>query len=65
MAVNLPAPRAESLLPVAGVELGVTMAGVRKPGRKDLSTDAFQKIMVDFEPITHALAPYMEKFAHG
>src|SRR3954469_22407816 len=36
MAVNLPAPKAESLLPVAGVELGVTMAGVRKPGRKDL-----------------------------
>ena len=33
--------------------------------RKDLSSDAFQKIMKDFEPITAALAPYMEKYAHG
>lgn len=33
--------------------------------RKDLSADAFQKIMVEFEPITAALAPYMEKYAKG
>jgi glutamate N-acetyltransferase/amino-acid N-acetyltransferase len=36
MAVNLPEPDPKSLHPVPGVELGVAMAGVRKPGRKDL-----------------------------
>src|SRR6185295_19169668 len=34
MAVNLPAPDAASLLTVAGVELRVAMAGIKKPGRK-------------------------------
>jgi glutamate N-acetyltransferase/amino-acid N-acetyltransferase len=36
MAVNLPPPDARSLHPVPGVELGVAMAGIKKPGRKDL-----------------------------
>jgi glutamate N-acetyltransferase/amino-acid N-acetyltransferase len=36
MAVNLSAPDAKSLLAVRGVELGVAMAGIKKPGRKDL-----------------------------
>ena len=36
MAVNLRAPDAAQLYPVAGVELGVAMAGVRKVNRKDL-----------------------------
>jgi glutamate N-acetyltransferase/amino-acid N-acetyltransferase len=36
MAVNLEAPKADSLFPIPGVELGVAMAGVKKPGRKDL-----------------------------
>ena len=36
MAVNLRAPDPAQLLPVAGVELGVAMAGVRKANRKDL-----------------------------
>lgn len=36
MAVNLALPLAADLLPVAGLELGHAMAGVRKPGRKDL-----------------------------
>ena len=36
MAVNLGAPDPVQLLPVAGVELGVARAGIRKPGRKDL-----------------------------
>ncbi len=36
MAVNLRAPEPAQLHPVAGVELGVAMAGVRKPGRPDL-----------------------------
>jgi glutamate N-acetyltransferase/amino-acid N-acetyltransferase len=36
MAVNLQAPRAEELLPVAGVELGFAEAGIRKVRRHDL-----------------------------
>jgi glutamate N-acetyltransferase / amino-acid N-acetyltransferase len=36
MAVNLLPPDPKSLHPVAGVELGVAMAGIKKPGRKDL-----------------------------
>src|SRR5262245_44244327 len=36
MAVNLPAPEPKSLHPVPGVDLGVAMAGVRKPNRKDV-----------------------------
>jgi glutamate N-acetyltransferase/amino-acid N-acetyltransferase len=37
MPVNLQAPRAEDIHPVAGVELGITMAGVRKAMRRDLT----------------------------
>ena len=36
MAVNLLPPDPASLYPVAGVELGVASAGIKKPGRKDL-----------------------------
>jgi glutamate N-acetyltransferase/amino-acid N-acetyltransferase len=36
VAVNLPAPQPDSLHPIPGVELGVAMAGIKKPGRKDL-----------------------------
>ena len=36
MAVNLETPKAEALLPVPGIDLGVAMAGVRKAGRNDL-----------------------------
>jgi glutamate N-acetyltransferase/amino-acid N-acetyltransferase len=36
MAVNLAPPQASALHPVAGLELGVAMAGIKKPGRKDL-----------------------------
>jgi glutamate N-acetyltransferase/amino-acid N-acetyltransferase len=36
MAVNLLVPDPKTLYPVPGVELGVAMAGVRKPGRKDV-----------------------------
>jgi glutamate N-acetyltransferase/amino-acid N-acetyltransferase len=36
MAVNLAAADPASLLPVAGLELGTAMAGVKKPGRRDL-----------------------------
>ena len=37
MPVNLPLPLAADLLPVRGVRIGVTEAGVRKPGRKDVT----------------------------
>ena len=36
MPVNLAAPSPASLHPVRGVELGVAMAGIKKPDRKDL-----------------------------
>ncbi|MBI3045156.1 MAG: bifunctional glutamate N-acetyltransferase/amino-acid acetyltransferase ArgJ [Betaproteobacteria bacterium] len=36
MPVNLTAPDPKRLLPVKGASLGVTEAGIRKPGRKDL-----------------------------
>ena len=36
MPVNLPPPRADQLLSVAGVRLGIAKAGIRKPNRKDL-----------------------------
>lgn len=36
MAVNLEPPRAENLLSISGVRLGIAKAGVRKPNRKDL-----------------------------
>lgn len=36
MAVNLPPPDPKSLYPVRGVELGIAMAGIKKPDRKDL-----------------------------
>ncbi len=36
MAVNLAPPRAETLLSIAGVRLGVAEAGIRKKDRRDL-----------------------------
>jgi glutamate N-acetyltransferase/amino-acid N-acetyltransferase len=41
MAVNLEPPRAEDLLSISGVRLGVARAGIRKPNRKDLLLVAF------------------------
>jgi glutamate N-acetyltransferase/amino-acid N-acetyltransferase len=37
MPVNLVAPQAADLLPVPGLRIGSTMAGVRKPNKRDLS----------------------------
>lgn len=37
MPVNLPEPNLDSLYPIAGLRIGVTEAGVRKAGRKDLT----------------------------
>jgi glutamate N-acetyltransferase/amino-acid N-acetyltransferase len=36
MPVNLVAPDPAALHPVAGLELGIARAGIRKPGRRDL-----------------------------
>lgn len=36
MAINLPPPDPAQLHPVPGVELGVAMAGIKKPNRRDL-----------------------------
>ncbi len=43
MPVNLTAPDPQTLLPVPGVRLGVTMAGVRKANRRDLSVIALDE----------------------
>ncbi|MCU0809765.1 MAG: bifunctional glutamate N-acetyltransferase/amino-acid acetyltransferase ArgJ [Thiobacillaceae bacterium] len=37
MPVNLTAPHPASLLPVAGVRLGIASAGIKKPGRRDVT----------------------------
>ncbi len=37
MPVNLTAPDPDSLLPVAGVRLGIASAGIKKPGRRDIT----------------------------
>jgi glutamate N-acetyltransferase/amino-acid N-acetyltransferase len=37
MPVNLSAPNAADLKPIAGLRIGITEAGIRKAGRKDLS----------------------------
>ncbi|MBC5781914.1 bifunctional glutamate N-acetyltransferase/amino-acid acetyltransferase ArgJ [Ramlibacter sp. USB13] len=43
MAVNLGAPRADSLHPVPGVRIGVAEAGIRKANRKDLVVFLFDE----------------------
>ncbi|NCT82845.1 MAG: bifunctional glutamate N-acetyltransferase/amino-acid acetyltransferase ArgJ [Comamonadaceae bacterium] len=43
MPVNLTAPDPANLLPVPGVRLGVTMAGVRKANRRDLTVIALDE----------------------
>ncbi len=43
MPVNLTAPDPASLLPVPGVRIGVIMAGVRKPNRRDLTVMALDE----------------------
>ncbi|MDO9467600.1 MAG: bifunctional glutamate N-acetyltransferase/amino-acid acetyltransferase ArgJ, partial [Thiobacillus sp.] len=37
MPVNLVAPDPASLLPVAGIRLGIASAGIKKPGRRDIT----------------------------
>jgi len=43
MPVQLDKPVADGLLPIPGVRLGVTQAGIRKTGRKDLSVFLFDE----------------------
>jgi glutamate N-acetyltransferase/amino-acid N-acetyltransferase len=43
MAVNLSAPRADSLHPVPGVRIGVAEAGIKKANRKDLTVFLFDE----------------------
>jgi glutamate N-acetyltransferase/amino-acid N-acetyltransferase len=60
MAVNLQPPRAENLLSISGVRLGVTKAGVRKPNRKDLlliALDAGSRVAGVFTRNRFAAAP--------
>jgi glutamate N-acetyltransferase/amino-acid N-acetyltransferase len=60
MAVNLEPPRAENLLTIAGVRLGVARAGIRKPNRKDLlliAIDAGSRVAGVFTRNRFAAAP--------
>jgi len=43
MSVNLPLPLAADLHPISGVRLGITEAGIRKLGRKDLTVVLIDK----------------------
>ena len=43
MAVHLEPPRAEALLTISGVRLGIARAGIRKPNRKDLAVIALDE----------------------
>ena len=60
MAVNFTAPLAQDLLPVAGVRIGVTEAGIRKSNRKDLTVfllDAGSAVGAVFTQNRYAAAP--------
>ena len=48
MAVNLSAPDPKTIFPVAGVELGTTMASIRKANRRDM-------MVMRFTPGTHEI----------
>lgn len=71
MAVNLGAPRADSLHPVAGVRIGVAEAGIRKANRKDLTVfllDAGAAVAGVFTRNRFCAAPVQvcrEHLAHG
>lgn len=44
MAVNLSAPDPKTIFPVAGVELGTTMASIRKANRRDMMVMRFTRV---------------------
>ena len=53
MAVNLSAPDPKTIFPVAGVELGTTMASIRKANRRDM-------MVMRFTPGTHAAGVFTQ-----
>ncbi len=53
MAVNLSAPDPKTIFPVAGVELGTAMAGIRKQNRRDV-------MVMRFAPGTHAAGVFTQ-----
>ena len=53
MAVNLSAPDPKTIFPVAGVELGTTMASIRKANRRDMT-------VMRFAPGTHAAGVFTQ-----
>jgi glutamate N-acetyltransferase / amino-acid N-acetyltransferase len=60
MAVNLVAPSSASLQPVAGIQIGVAEAGIRKANRKDLSVvllDACASVAGVFTQNRYCAAP--------
>ncbi len=53
MPVNLTAPDPASLLPVAGVRLGIASAGIKKPGRRDLT-------LIELAPGSHVAGVFTQ-----
>jgi glutamate N-acetyltransferase/amino-acid N-acetyltransferase len=53
MPVNLVAPDPASLLPVPGVRLGIASAGIKKPGRRDLT-------LIELAPGTHVAGVFTQ-----
>lgn len=67
MAVHLSFPEADRLLPIAGLQLGVAEANIKKPGRKDLlviSLDANAKVAGVFTQNKFCAAPVIVARAH-
>ncbi len=53
MPVNLAAPDPASLLPVAGVRLGIASAGIKKPGRRDIT-------LIELAPGSHVAGVFTQ-----
>ncbi|MEW6413714.1 MAG: bifunctional glutamate N-acetyltransferase/amino-acid acetyltransferase ArgJ [Pseudomonadota bacterium] len=53
MPVNLAAPDPASLKPVAGVRLGIASAGIKKPGRRDLT-------LIELSPGSHVAGVFTQ-----
>jgi glutamate N-acetyltransferase/amino-acid N-acetyltransferase len=53
MPVNLTAPDPASLLPVAGVRLGIASAGIKKPGRRDVT-------LIELAPGSHVAGVFTQ-----
>ena len=67
MAVNLFPPKPEEILPIAGVELGFAMAGIKRPGRRDLMLvriDGAASVAAVFTENSFAAAPVQVCRAH-